>query len=54
MVQVAEIVGVKALPAHAISEETHRFYVARRFIESPTDRMTLCLPVASFRNALTE
>jgi GNAT superfamily N-acetyltransferase len=51
VIQAADIVGVKAILAHAISEEARRFYIAHGFLESPLDPMTLCLPVGTAREA---
>ena len=50
----AEIAGVTALLVHAISEEARRFYLSRGFIESPVNRMTLCLVLATVAQALRE
>lgn len=49
----AEVVGVKALLVHAISEDARRFYLDRGFVESPVNSMTLCLMLATARNAFT-
>lgn len=47
ILQAAEIIGVKAILVHAISEQAKRFYEARSFIVSPVDPMTLILPLES-------
>ena len=39
--------GVKALLVHAISDKAKSFYINRGFIESPTNEMTLILPLKS-------
>ncbi len=52
--QAAEIAGVAALLAHALSEDAKRFYRSRGFVESPVKPMTMCLILASVRQALTE
>ena len=54
MLQAADIVGVKAMLAHAISEDAREFYIAHDFLGSPMDPMTLCLPVETARRALME
>ena len=40
-------IGVKAILEHAISEKAKAFYLKRGFIESPTNEMTLMLPLSS-------
>lgn len=50
----AEHVGVSALLVHALSLDAKRFYLSRGFIESPLQPMTLCLPLALARQAVTE
>jgi GNAT superfamily N-acetyltransferase len=52
--QAAEIAGVSALLVHALSEQARRFYVSRGFVESPIKPMTLCLMLATVRQALRE
>lgn len=44
--QAADIVGVRAMLVHAISEEAKRFYARYGFTESPVDPMTLMLSLA--------
>jgi GNAT superfamily N-acetyltransferase len=53
VIQAADIVGIKAILAHAVSEEARRFYIAHGFLESPLDPMTLCLPVRTAREVLS-
>lgn len=48
--KVSQIVGVKALLVHAISEEARRFYLHFGFQESPIDPMTLMLSVKTIRH----
>ena len=50
----AEHVGVSALLVHALSEDARRFYLSRGFIECPLQPMTLCLPLATARQAYAE
>ncbi len=52
VLQAAESIGVKAILVHAISEEAKRFYLSRGFIESPIEPMTLCLMLATVRQAI--
>ena len=51
---VADTLGIKAILVHAISEPARRFYLAWDFIPSPVTPMTLCLPLATARRALTD
>lgn len=44
--QVSEMVGVKALLVHALSEPARGFYEGLGFYPSPTHPMTLFLPLA--------
>lgn len=53
-IQAADIAGVTALLVHAISEPARRFYLSRGFIESPIKPMTLCLMLATVKQALRE
>ena len=52
--QAAQIAGVAALLAHALSDDAKRFYRSRGFVESPVKPMTMCLILASARQALGE
>lgn len=45
-IQVSEMVGVKALLVHALSEPAVRFYEAQGFHPSPMNPRTLFLPLA--------
>jgi len=47
IIQTSEIVGVKAILVHAISEQAKQFYLDRSFITSPINPMTLLLPIES-------
>lgn len=47
ILQAADIAGIKAIVVHAISEEAKRYYLARSFIESPANPMTMILPLES-------
>jgi GNAT superfamily N-acetyltransferase len=50
--QAAEIAGVTALLVHALSQSAQRFYRSRGFIESSIEPMTMCLILATARQAL--
>jgi GNAT superfamily N-acetyltransferase len=54
VLQAAEIVGVRAILVHAISEEAKRFYLSHGFQESPIEPMTLCLALGTARQAIEE
>jgi GNAT superfamily N-acetyltransferase len=45
-IQVSELVGVKALLVHALSDPAVRFYEAQGFHPSPTNPRTLFLPLS--------
>ncbi len=47
ILQAAEIAGIKAILVHAISEKAKQFYEKRSFIASPTDPLTMILPLES-------
>lgn len=40
-------IGVKAILVHAISERAKTFYLKHGFVESPTNEMTLMLPLST-------
>jgi len=50
--RAADIVGVKAVLVHAISEEAKRFYLKRGFVKSPANPRTLCLTLDSARRSI--
>jgi len=47
ILNAADIAGIKAIIVHAISEQARQYYLARSFIESPSQPMTMFLPLAS-------
>ena len=49
ILQAADIAGIKAIIVHAISEQAKTFYLARSFIESPLNPMTMILPLESIQ-----
>lgn len=52
MLQVAQLVGIRALLVHAISEDAKRFYERCGFMSSPIYPMTLMITVADAEKAL--
>ncbi|ODC00407.1 GNAT family acetyltransferase [Candidatus Thiodiazotropha endoloripes] len=52
ILQAAEIAGIKAILVHAISEEAKQSYLDRSFTISPTEPMTLILPLESILGKL--
>lgn len=52
ILQVADMVGVRALLVHAISDGAKRFYQRADFMEFPGEPMTFCLPVETIRAAV--
>lgn len=50
--QAAEIAGVRAILAHAISERARRFYEDSGFTASPMDPMTLMITVTEAAKAI--
>ena len=54
VLRAAEIVGVRAILIHAISEEAKRFSLSRGFQESPIEPMTLCLALGTARQAIED
>jgi GNAT superfamily N-acetyltransferase len=51
-VQAAEIVGIRAILVHAISEGAKRFYEKLGFMASPTNPMTLMITVQAASHTL--
>ena len=45
-IQVSQVVGVKTLLVHALSEPAAHFYEAQGFRPSPLNPRTLCLPLS--------
>lgn len=52
--RAAEIAGIRAILAHAISDRAERFYEKWGFLSSPVEPMTLMITVAEARKAITE
>jgi GNAT superfamily N-acetyltransferase len=53
-IQASELAGIRAILVHAISEDAKRFYLSCGFLESPTQPMTLCLPLETARKVILE
>jgi len=52
--QATEIVGIRAILVHAISEDARQFYVRCGFHSSPIDRLTLVITVAEAQTVISE
>lgn len=53
LLQAAQIVGIRAMLVHALSDEARTFYLALGFAPSPLDPMTLMVTLADLEAALT-
>lgn len=51
--EVAEVVGVRGMLVHAISENAKNFYTSQGFEQSPTDEMTLIITIEDIKKAFT-
>lgn len=51
--EVSEVVGVRAMLLHAISEEAKQFYIQFGFEPCPTDEMTLMITIDDIKKTLT-
>lgn len=51
--QAADVIGVRGIVVHAISEEARNFYMALGFYPSPLDAMTLMVTLSDIRAALS-
>jgi predicted N-acetyltransferase YhbS len=49
---VAGVIGVRAVLLHSLSEAAKHFYMNHGFVESPLDPMTLMVPIETIRDAL--
>lgn len=52
VLRAADLVGIRAVLLHAMSEEARRFYIHHGFAESPMDRMTMMITLAHIEKAL--
>ncbi|MEO5348119.1 MAG: GNAT family N-acetyltransferase [Magnetococcus sp. YQC-3] len=50
--RAADILGIRGMVVHAISEEARNFYLALGFSPSPSDPMTLMVSLADLRSLL--
>jgi GNAT superfamily N-acetyltransferase len=48
----ADVIGIRGIVVHAISEEAKRFYLAHGFEPSPHEPMTLLITLTDLRAAL--
>ena len=48
----ADVIGIRGIIVHAISEDARRFYLALGFEPSPSEPMTLMVTLADVRSAL--
>ena len=48
----AEIVGIRGIVVHALSDDAKRFYFALGFEESPLEPMTLMITLDGLRSAM--
>jgi GNAT superfamily N-acetyltransferase len=51
--QAADVIGIRGIVVHAISEEAKNFYLALGFDASPQEPMTLMVTLADLRAALS-
>jgi predicted N-acetyltransferase YhbS len=54
VLQAANVVGIRGILVHAITEEARRFYHAVGFEPSPLDAMTLMMTLADVQAAFLE
>lgn len=50
--RAAELIGIRAVLLHAMSEDARRFYIHHGFAESPMDRTTMMVTLADVEKAL--
>jgi len=54
LLRAAEILGIRGVLVHAISEDTRAFYLALGFLPAPSDPMTLMIGLNDMNNALNQ
>lgn len=54
LLRAAEILGIRGLLVHAISEDARAFYLAIGFLPSPSDPMTLMVGLHDLNSALNQ
>jgi GNAT superfamily N-acetyltransferase len=52
VLSAGELIGIRALLVHAISDEAKTFYEALGFLQSPTQPLTLMIPLQDLRATL--
>lgn len=52
LLQAAEVIGIRGLLVHALSEEAKAFYVAVGFAPSPVDPMTLMVSLSDLNDSM--
>ena len=52
VIAAADLVGIRGMIVHAISEDAKNFYLARGFLQSPTHEMTLMISLSDLRGNL--
>lgn len=52
MIAAADLIGIRGMIVHAISEEAKNFYLARGFLPSPTNEMTLMISLVDLKASL--
>ena len=52
--QAADVIGIRGIVVHAISEEAREFYLALGFEPSPSEPMTLMVTLSDVRAAIGE
>lgn len=52
VIAAADLVGIRGMIVHAISEDAKAFYLARGFLPSPTNDMTLMISLTDLKASL--
>ncbi|HEY9580316.1 MAG TPA: GNAT family N-acetyltransferase [Rhizorhapis sp.] len=52
VIAAADIIGVRGMIVHAISEDAKQFYLRCGFLQSPTHEMTVMIPLADLKAAV--
>jgi hypothetical protein len=52
LIAAADIIGVRAILVHALSDQAKRFYEEAGFVSSPIDPLTLMVTVSEAMKAL--
>lgn len=51
-IAAADLVGIRGMIVHAISQEAKAFYQGRGFLPSPTNEMTLMIPLGDLKASI--